>query len=112
MAWRGHPEESLVTTSTISSTGEASPFKHGPLPGSLGLLADLTLGTFSFVTRPDDRLGSSLSSCRAGFVLAKELRRICESSVVVPTSQHTARCSCSMLSRTRLHQVGESYWFR
>jgi hypothetical protein len=31
-----------------------------------------------FSAIPDDRLGSYLSSCRAGFVLAEELRRICE----------------------------------
>jgi hypothetical protein len=49
----------------------AKPFKHGPLPGTEGLLADLTLVTFSFLTIPDDRLGSYLSSCRAGFVLAE-----------------------------------------
>jgi len=49
----------------------ASPFKHGPLPGTEGLLADLPLVTFSFLTIPDDRLGSYLSSCRAGFVLAE-----------------------------------------
>jgi hypothetical protein len=51
-----------------------------------------------FSAIPDDRLGSYLSSCRAGFVLAEELRRICESSVVFHTAQHTHRCSFSKRS--------------